>query len=440
MLEKSTSSAPYADMAMLCVDDETSILRAMQRVFKRKPYQVIIADSAEQALQLLQGKKVNVIISDMRMPNMDGPAFLQEAAQICPDSYRIVMSGYADFESTVDAINLGKINRFINKPWNNNELVTAVEEGLEKIKLTLENKRLQRLVSQQNIQLKAWNQELEEKINLRTKQIRAALQRNERNNQALEKMLFNFIAINPYLDGGFAKKVAELTGRIAEHMGLQEIEIKHIRLAGLLSEIGLLGLDPVLYKSPFNKLNHLQQDEFLRQGKITQQILSPAQHMNNISDIIVHQYDRPEQTSSAADKTKYPTMSSKILAVARDYWRYACGKVNVNKMDYRQVCTHLKKDQASKYDPAILDVLFSHPELVDRGYFETGLTARQVLPGMLLKLNLYTTNHLLILAEGHEFTESSIDKLIQYESNQNHPLSIVVDSAEHTSVFPVGGV
>ena len=117
----------YSDMTLLCVDDERIILRTLQRLFHRKPYTLLVADSAKNALEIIERSSIDVIVSDMRMPEMDGAALLEKVANAYPSTYRIVLSGYADFASTVAAINLGKINRFINKPWNNDELVNAIE-------------------------------------------------------------------------------------------------------------------------------------------------------------------------------------------------------------------------------------------------------------------------------------------------------------------------
>jgi len=423
--EINTEPHPYSDMTLLCVDDEASILRTMQRLFRNKPYEIVIAESGEQALLIMQEQPIDLIISDMRMQGMDGPTLLEKSAQLYPKMCRIVLSGYADFESTVAAVNLGKINRFINKPWNNNELINVVEECLESIKLKKENNQLKLKISQKNEQLKLWNQELEEKINLRTKQILASLKRNERNNKATEKMLFNFIAINSNLNGDFAKNVGNLAGRMASKLGLDKSDINDIRLAGFLTEIGMLGLDEKICTTPYNLLNYDQKTEFLGQGKIAQQILSPAHHMNNVLDMICNQYESLDVIATLGNNVAQ--QGSRILRVARDYWRYAYGKIAPEKLEYRHVCIELNKGKNIKYDQELLGILESNPELVEDGVVEQGINSQQLLAGMLLKHNLYSTNRLLILAEGHEFSESSIDKLIEYEINQKHIFSIVIE-------------
>lgn len=413
----------YSDMTILCVDDEASILRSLQRLFRRKAYRVLVAQNAEQALLILKSESVNLIISDMRMPGMDGAQLLHQVSQNHADIYRIILSGYADFESTVDAINLGKIHRFINKPWNNNELVAVVEEGLEQVLLKKENIHLKAIVEEKNTQLKALNQELEEKISLRTKQIYKSLEINKKNNKASDKMLFNFIAINPNLNGDFARNVAQLARRLADKLGLEKQEIYDIRLASLLNEIGMLSLEPIICSTPFSLLNYEQQKKFLQQGSVAKQILSPAQHLGNVRDIIVHQY-HPINDLVLTEKV---ITCIKIVAVARDYCRFASGRVLQENLDHIHIMIELNKEKGSKYAEEVLNIIKDHPELVENVSLESGISTQQLTPGMLLKYNIYTDNNLLILAEGHEFTASSIESLMEYEKNQKQTLSIVID-------------
>lgn len=425
MSDSSILNALYSDMTVLCVDDERIILRTLQRLFHRKSYNVIIANSAKNALEILEKTPVDIVVSDMRMPEMDGAALLAIVANSHPDTYRIVLSGYADFESTVAAINLGKINRFINKPWNNDELINAVEEGLEITHLKKENHNLKRKIEKKNKLLKSLNHDLEGKVNLRTKQIRTSLTRNEQDNKACEKMLFNFIAISPDLNADFAKNVAQLAGRLGEKLCLDKEALHDIRLSGFLNEIGLLGFDSTIVCTPFNLLNFEQKKIFLTQGDIAQQILSPAQRLNGVKAILTYQFHSlTELKNKVNSKT---LLACKIISVARDYWRFSCGKIDVKRLDHKQVLVALNKSKGLKYAKEVLDILMANPELVIDNISEQGLTTRQLLPDMVLKYGLFSANNLLILAEGHEFTEHTINKLIEYEINQKHQFTIVIE-------------
>ena len=145
--------ATVSNPVLLCVDDEPSILKSLQRLFTGLPLELLLAGSGQQALELLRQHPVQLIICDMRMPQMSGAEFLAQAAQLQPDCYRILMTGYADLDSTVQAINLGKIHRYVQKPWNNQQLLSLVDEGLQLFRLKNANKQLTAPVSYTHLTL-----------------------------------------------------------------------------------------------------------------------------------------------------------------------------------------------------------------------------------------------------------------------------------------------
>jgi len=117
---------------VLFVDDEESVLRAIQRQFSAEPYKLLLATSARNALDMLEKMVVQVVVSDFRMPNMNGAEFLGIIAERWPDTVRIVLSGFADLSSVITAINEGQIYKFICKPWQGAELKETVRTAVEK--------------------------------------------------------------------------------------------------------------------------------------------------------------------------------------------------------------------------------------------------------------------------------------------------------------------
>ena len=116
---------------LVLVDDEENILNALCRVFRDDPsYEIITAHDAQDALQKIAAVSVDIIISDQRMPGMGGAELLQEIRNRYPDSIRFLLSGYADVEAIISAINEGDIYRFIKKPWNNEELKNLVKSAI----------------------------------------------------------------------------------------------------------------------------------------------------------------------------------------------------------------------------------------------------------------------------------------------------------------------
>lgn len=116
--------------SLLFVDDESGIINALIRLFRKEGYEMFIASSGEEALEVLRKNNISLIISDYRMPGMNGVEFFSKAKEICPAAIRIMLTGYADLQATVDAINRGEVYRFIAKPWNDDELKMTVKEAL----------------------------------------------------------------------------------------------------------------------------------------------------------------------------------------------------------------------------------------------------------------------------------------------------------------------
>lgn len=131
---------------ILCIDDEPDICDALERLFRKK-YRVLKATSAKEGLKILQHEKVTVIISDQRMPNMTGVQFLKESLKSHPEAVRILLTGFADIESVIDAINSGQIYRYVTKPWDPLDLTTAVGQAVERFELTSELKEKNKALS-----------------------------------------------------------------------------------------------------------------------------------------------------------------------------------------------------------------------------------------------------------------------------------------------------
>jgi diguanylate cyclase (GGDEF)-like protein/PAS domain S-box-containing protein len=120
---------PPASRTLLLVDDEPSVLRALERVFRRESCRMLLAASASEALELLAVHDVQVVIADQRMPLMSGAELLARVRELYPDTVRLILSGYADHASIKDAINRGAIFKFLSKPWIDEELRQAVRDA-----------------------------------------------------------------------------------------------------------------------------------------------------------------------------------------------------------------------------------------------------------------------------------------------------------------------
>lgn len=162
------------EATILFVDDEESILRSLQRTLRREPYRVLTAVGGEEGLAVLAREQVQLVVSDQRMPVMTGTQFLQRVGKVCPNAVRVILSGYAEPNIIVEAINNGGIYRFIGKPWDDDELRTTLRQCLEHYRILQENRRLSELSARQVKDLERLNQRLESAVQERTRSLALA--------------------------------------------------------------------------------------------------------------------------------------------------------------------------------------------------------------------------------------------------------------------------
>ncbi len=139
-------------ISILYVDDELNNLVSFKAVFRMK-YTVFTAFSGEEALNVLRNKSINIIITDQRMPQMTGVEFLESILDEFPDQIRILLTGYADMNAVIDAINKGKIFHYLSKPWNEEELVLTINRAYDVYKRKMDEKEMTSKLSLSNEQL-----------------------------------------------------------------------------------------------------------------------------------------------------------------------------------------------------------------------------------------------------------------------------------------------
>lgn len=137
---------------ILYLDDEVNNLESFKANF-RKHYEIYIAESAYEAKQILINNEIEIIITDQRMPNVTGVEFLESVIEEYPDPIRMLLTGYADIEAVIDAINKGKIYHYTTKPFNADELKITIDKAYEVYSLRKENKELMKSLLQVNTQL-----------------------------------------------------------------------------------------------------------------------------------------------------------------------------------------------------------------------------------------------------------------------------------------------
>lgn len=134
---------------LLLVDDEENVRNALRRSLRKENYIVHTAAGPHEGLDLLKQHAIDVVISDHLMPKMTGLEFLRLVHDRHPDVGRIMLTGHADMETAIKAINEGEIYRFLQKPWDDVEMKVVVHLALEHVELERENRKLLAAVRRQ---------------------------------------------------------------------------------------------------------------------------------------------------------------------------------------------------------------------------------------------------------------------------------------------------
>lgn len=174
--------------AILVVDDDEPIVKNMRRVLKRQGFTTVIsALNGEQGIKLLEDTRnhFSLIMSDQRMPGLSGSEFLEKSILLSPESRRMLITGYSDYDAIVDAVNKGEIHQYISKPWNNDDLVLRIRNELSIFQGFQERKHLYKVTQHQNTKLFDMAAKQKKNLDQFTKQLETKKQEIETLNQAL---------------------------------------------------------------------------------------------------------------------------------------------------------------------------------------------------------------------------------------------------------------
>lgn len=398
---------------LLCVDDEPSILSALRRLFRSQGYQLLMAESGAAGLDQLRQHPVDLVLSDMRMPVMDGVEFLEQVRTHWPDTGRIVLTGYADIQSTVAAINRGAVQRYIAKPWDDQQLLLVVREALAQRRLERQNRELLALTREQNLKLEELNQQLEAKVSARTKELAQVNDMLERSFKQLEdNFLLSmdvFAGLLELRDGslaGHSRRVAALARQAAQVLGLDPATQRDLYIAGLLHNIGKIGFRDELLNKPLSRLSGEELQEFRRHPLKAESALLPLAQLQRAARWVRWQHERVDgkgfPDGLAGEQLPLP---AQLLAAARDYCDLVAGRMGTQRMGDEAARELLQRGAGLRYSEAatqaVLQALAAPPEPSR----ERLLAPADVQPGMVLSRDLLSPQGTLLLASGFQLDE-----------------------------------
>jgi response regulator RpfG family c-di-GMP phosphodiesterase len=354
---------------ILFVDDETNILAGYKRLLKQN-YDITTAESGNEGLERIKDSgEFTVIVSDYKMPGMDGVKFLTLARQAAPDAIRIMLTGFADVQAAINAVNEGNIFRFLTKPCPMDTLTNVLTDAIAQYNLVMAEREL-------------LNNTLKGSI----------------------KLLIDILsAVNPI---AFSKalRLNNLVTKIANRLKITDFW--EIEIAALLSQIGCVTIPSSILERKYSDKPLTTEELGLynshsMKGRL---FIKNIPRLENIANAIALQYECYNLDENNLRAKQLPLIS-RILKVANDYDMYIeSGKSSA------QALFQMHKDNRW-YDPQILDALDSELAGIEKDYILKTLSIKDIEEGMVLAESIYDKNKIPLITKGNLITSVLISKL-----------------------------
>ncbi|MGD8453916.1 MAG: response regulator [Phycisphaerae bacterium] len=363
---------------ILCVDDEPKVLRGFQRQLYEH-FDVVTATGGAEALDIIATNgPFAVVVSDMRMPGMDGIEFLSAARQRAPDSVRIMLTGNADQQTAAQAVNEGHIFRFLNKPCAPEALLGALQAGVVQYRLVTAEKEL-----------------LE-------KTLRGAI-----------RVLAEVLSLTNPVAFGHAARVQRLVSRLGRHMHVERPWQSEI--AAALSQIGCVTVPPDTLQRAYSggPLQPQEMQMLDAHPGIASDLIRNIPRLEEVARIVAYQSKCFDGSGVPDDDVRggHIPLDARILKVASDFDTLrSSGQTAPAALEEMQARAHL-------YDPAVLEALGAL--IAEDDPFEIREVALEdVRPRAVLADDVRTPAGCLLISKGQEITPSVRSLLCNYARKQ----------------------
>lgn len=362
---------------ILYVDDDPNILAAYKRSLRNR-FVMETAEGGAQGLEIIADQgPFAVVVADMRMPEMDGVQFLSKVRKVAPDIVRMMLTGNADLQTAINAVNEGQIFRFLTKPCSNEDLATAVESAMEQHRLIISEKQLLAETLHGSIKV------LVEVLSL----------------------------VNPIAFG----RATRITQHVTHILDALEVSDKwKFEVAAMLSQIGCITLPAELLEKSYGT-EPLTQDEmamYASHPDIGGRLIVNIPRLKPVAHIIARQadpyhWDRSDEDAEQRDDV---ILGGHILRVVLDFDKM------ISRGMLSETAIGKLKEQADEYAPHVVAALDSYYSL--QGNSETrSVTVEELEPGMTLEQDVHASNGDLLMTKGQEINQSAVVRMRRYEAS-----------------------
>jgi response regulator RpfG family c-di-GMP phosphodiesterase len=440
----SASVIPTMTESVLFVDDETHILSSIRRLIRPLKLKTYFAESGAEGLKLLEENKIDLVVSDMRMPEMDGAEFLTKVKQNWPNTVRILLTGYADISSTIEALNNGGIYRYISKPWDDDELKEIVLDALKLKRLEREREELAQLTIEQNLELQDLNKNLEAKVEERTLETQKAHQKLDLAFTSLSESYDSFVQVfssvinnRAALKRAESQVVADLAKEMATALKLKDDTVQAIYYAALLHQLGKISYPDALLSKSEDQMNKEEKAQYQEYPLIGEAALTAINGLER-SARIIRQHTELYNGSGYPDKASHQkTLSgARIIRAVRDYIGLQTGIISQQNFSADEAFKQIERGSDSLYDPIVVKALAHFRQKYDISnlyHNEVEIHSHGMAPGMRLTQDLVNSKGLLLISKGHLLSPKIIDKILSLEKFESEKFKLFISNNTHAT-------
>jgi putative nucleotidyltransferase with HDIG domain len=345
--------------SVLFVDDEVNILRAVERLMRHEPCQILTASRGKEALDVLDRHPCHVVVTDQRMPEMSGVDLLSAVRERQPDIVRMMLTGYTEMNVAVDAINKGEIYRLITKPWNDEELKATLRQAFDHFDLKNEIRRLNQVTREQNLKLQDMNRNLEGKVRERTKQVADKHQELRIAYVQTIRALAEAVDAKDAYTRGHSERVGVYASKMAREIGLPREIIERVYISGLLHDVGKIGVPDAVITKP-DRLTDEEYELIKQHPEIGARILQPVEFLSDVVTCVRHHHEWYDGSDSGypdrlrGDQIPLP---SRIILVADTVEAMTSDRPYRKGLPLEVVVRELHKFSGSQFDPRCSEVM-----------------------------------------------------------------------------------
>lgn len=373
---------------ILLVDDDYNILAAYKRHLFRK-FDVVTAESGIIGLSLLKEQgPFAVVVSDFRMPEIDGIQFLSAVRKAAPDTVRVMLTGQADMKAAIDAINEGNLFRFLTKPCPIEDFIKTLDAAVEQYQLIISEREL-----------------LE-------KTLKGSI-----------KILMDILSLVNPVAFSQSSRIRNMSRKLVLRLNAENSW--EVELAAMLSQIGCVTIPGDILEKRYKgeELTGREKKIYLSHPLAGKKLLANIPRLEGIAEAISYQEELYDGRGFTAERPKGPLipLASRILKAVLDYdVLLATGRTPVKSVE-------AMRSRDGFYDPSVLDALEAEANNIKEGFIIRAMFLKDILPGMVLADDIKDKAGSILIPKGNEISEVIKARLINFASFGNvvEPIKIL---------------